>query len=62
MPATACLRLLLRYFMGQFAVAIRALLIALLGEAKAAGILLALDLFQRPLALAAIAINGVLYP
>ena len=47
---------------GSVAVAIRTLLIALLGEARAAGILLALDLFQRPLALAAIAINGVLYP
>jgi O-antigen/teichoic acid export membrane protein len=43
-------------------VGVRAMLIALFGEAGAAGLVLALDLFQRPLALIAVALNGVLYP
>jgi O-antigen/teichoic acid export membrane protein len=41
---------------------VRAILIGLFGEAGAAGLVLALDLFQRPLALIAVALNGVLYP
>jgi O-antigen/teichoic acid export membrane protein len=43
-------------------VGVRAMLIGLFGEAGAAGLVLALDLFQRPLALIAVALNGVLYP
>jgi hypothetical protein len=41
---------------------LRPLLAALLGEAGAAGAILALDLMQKPFALIAVALNGIFYP
>jgi hypothetical protein len=43
-------------------VLVRAILIHYLGTGAAAAYVLALDLFQRPLALISVALNGVLYP